>query len=89
MRKYVISGATTIVHHSHQTLNTVIPSVVCQQKLEAAHIQNYINMHMIHETIPTNEHDNTENVDTQFRNCCYNTYFVHPQYGLDTYWDED
>ena len=50
-------------------------------------------MHMILKTLPTYEHDYTDNFDTQFRPLpeivSYDTKFVDPQYGFDTYWDED
>ena len=50
-------------------------------------------MHMIHKTLPTLEHDYTENFDTRFRPLpkvvAYDTCFVDPQYGLDLYGDED
>ena len=50
-------------------------------------------MHMIPKTLPTYEYDYADNFDTQFRQLqevvSYDTYFVDPQYGLDTYWDED
>ena len=50
-------------------------------------------MHMIHKTIPTYEHNYTDNFDTQFRllpeSVAFDTYFVYPQYGLHTYRDED
>ena len=48
---------------------------------------------MIHKTLPTYEHDYTDNFNSQFRplpeKVAYDTYFVDPQYGLDPYWDED
>ena len=93
MRQYVISDPPTIVYHSHQTLNTGIPSVVGQQQMEKAYIKRYNNMHMIPKTLPTYEYDYTDNFETQFRPLravvTYDTYFVDPQYGLDPYWDED
>ena len=74
-------------------LNTGIPSVVWQQQKEKAYIGRYNNMHMIHKTHPTYEYDNTYNFENQFRPLpdvvAYDTYFVDPQYGFDTYWDED
>ena len=92
MRQYVISDPPTIVYHSHQTLNTGIPSVVWQQQMEKAYIRRYNNMHMIHKTLPTYEYDYTDNFETQFRPLpevvAYDAYFVDPQYGLDPYWDE-
>ena len=61
--------------------------------MEKAYIQRYNNMHMIHKTLPTYKYDYTDNFDTQFRPLpevvAYDTYFVEPQYGLDSYWDED
>ena len=92
MRQNVISGPPTIVYHSHQTMNTGIPSVVWQQQMEKAYFQSYSNMHMIHKTLPTYKHNYTDNFDTQFRLlpevAAYDTYFVDPQYGLDPYLDE-
>ena len=74
-------------------LNTGIPLVVWQQENEKAYIRRYNNMHMIHKTLPTYEYDNTDNFENQFRSLsdvvAYDTYFVEPQYGLDTYWDEE
>ena len=50
-------------------------------------------MHKIHKTLPTYEDNYTDNYETQFRPLpqvtAYDTYFVHPQYGLDPYLDED
>ena len=50
-------------------------------------------MHIIHKTLPTYEHDHTEDFDAQFRplpgGVAYNTDFVDPQYGLDPYCIED
>ena len=93
MRQYVISDPPTIVYHSHQTLNTVIPSIVWQQQMEKAYIRRHNNMHIIHKTLPTYEYDYTDNFETQFRTLpevvAYDAYFVDPQYGLDPYWDED
>ena len=92
IRQYVISGSPTIVYHSHQTLNTRIQAVVCQQQMRKAYIQRYNNMHMIHKILPIYEHDYTENFDTQFRPIpevvAYDTNFVDPQCGVDPYWDE-
>ena len=88
-----MSDPPTIVYHSHQTLNTGIPSVVWQQQMEKAYIRKYNNKHIIHQIFPTNEYDYTDNFDTQFRpfteDVAYDAYFVDPQYGLDPYWDED
>ena len=53
--------------------------------MEKAYIQRYNNMHMIHKTFQTYQHDYTDNFDTQFRPLpevvAYDTYFVDPQYG--------
>ena len=61
--------------------------------MEIAYIQRYINMHMIHKTLPTYEFDYTDNFETQFRPLtelvAHDAYFVDPQNGLDPYWDED
>ena len=69
------------------------PSVVWQQQIEKAYIQRYINMHMIHKTLPAYEHDYRKNFDTQFRPLpgfiAYDTFFLDPQYVLDPYWDEN
>ena len=50
-------------------------------------------MHMIHKTLPTDQHDYIDNFDTQFRPfpevVAYDTYFFDPQYGLEPFWDED
>ena len=50
-------------------------------------------MDMIHKTLPTYEHDYTENFRTQFRPLpeviAYDAYFVDPQYGLYPYGNED
>ena len=50
-------------------------------------------MHIFHETLPTYEYDYTDNFDTQFRRLpevvAYDIYFVDPQYGFDSYWDEE
>ena len=93
MRQFVTSDPATIIYHSHKILNIGIHSVVWQQKVEKAYIQRYNNMHMIHKTFPTQEHDYTENFDTQFRplpeTVAYDTYFADPQYGNFPYWDED
>ena len=74
-------------------MNTGIPSVVWQQQIEAAYIQRYSDIHMIHKTRPTYEHDYRENVNTQFRPFLEvvenDTCLVDPQYGLDFSWDED
>ena len=88
-----MSDAPTIVYHSHQTLNTGIPSVAWQQQMEKAYIGRYNNMHMIRKTLPIYKTDYTDNFETQFRPVpevvAYDTYSVDPQYGLDPYWDED
>ena len=59
--------------------------------MEKTYIQKY--MHMIHKTLATYKYDYTDNFDTQFRPLpeivAYDTYFVDPQQGLDSYWDED
>ena len=93
VRQYVRSDPPTIVYHSHQTLNTVIPSVVWQQQMGKAYIRRYNNIHMIHKTHATYKYDYTDNFDTQIRPLpevvAYDKYFVDPQYGLETYWDED
>ena len=87
------SDPPPIVYHSHQTLNTGIPSVVWQQQMEKAYIRRYNNMHIIHKTLPTYEYDYTDNFDTHFRPLpevvAYDPYFVDPQYGVDPYWDEE
>ena len=61
--------------------------------MENACIERYNIMRMSHKTLPTFEHDCTENVDVQFRPppevVANDTYFVELQYGLETYWDED
>ena len=48
---------------------------------------------MIHKILPIYENTYTDNFETQFgplpEIVAYDTYFVHPQYGLDPYWDED
>ena len=50
-------------------------------------------MHIIHKTVQTYEHDNTDNFDTHFRPLpevvAYDPYFVDPQYGFDPYWVEE
>ena len=92
MTQYVLSDPRTIVYHSHQTLNTGIPSVVWQQQKENPYIQRFKKMHMIQKTLPTFENDYTDNFDTQFRPLpevvAYDIYSVDPQYGLDPYWGE-
>ena len=74
-------------------LYTGIPSVVWPQQMEKAYIRRYNNMHMIHKTLPTYEYEYTVNFETQFRPLpeviAYETYFVRPQYELETYWEED
>ena len=89
MRQYVISDPSTIVYHSHQTLNTGTPSVVWQQQTENAYIRRFNNKHMIHKTLLTYEYDSTDNFETQFRGLpevvAYDTYSVDRQYGLDPY----
>ena len=61
--------------------------------MEKAYIKRYNIMHLIHKTLLTYEYDSTDNFETQFipfpEVVAYDTYFVDPQYGLDTYWDED
>ena len=93
MRQYVTSDPPTTVNHSHQKSNTGIPSVVWQQQMEKAYIRRYINMHMVHKTIPTYKYDYIDNFDTQFgplpEVVAYDAHFVDPQYGLDPFWDED
>ena len=93
MRQYVISDPPTVVYHSHQILNTGIPSAVWQQQMEKAYIRRYNNMHMIHKALSTYEYDYTDNFETQFgplpEVVAYDTYFVDSQYGFDPYWDED
>ena len=48
---------------------------------------------MIHKTFPTFAHDYTKDFNIQFRSLpevvAHDTYFIDPQYGRDTYWDED
>ena len=92
VRQYVISDPPTIVYHSHQTLNTGIASVLCQQQMEKGY-RRYSIMHIIHKTLPTYEYDSTKNFETQFRPLpevvAYDAYFIDPQYGLDPYWDEN
>ena len=89
VEQYVISEPPTIVHQSHQTLNTGIPSVVWQQQMEKAYIRRYNNRHMIHKALLTYEYDYTDIFETQFRPLpkvvAYDTYFVGPQYELDPY----
>ena len=50
-------------------------------------------MHIIHKTLPTYEHDYTDNFNFHFRPLpevvTYDPYFVYPQYGHDPYWDEE
>ena len=50
-------------------------------------------MLMIHKTLPTYKYDYTDHFETQFRPLpevvAYDTYFVDPQYGLHSYWEED
>ena len=50
-------------------------------------------MPIIHKKPPTYEYDYREDLDTQLRPLpevvTYNTYFVDPQYGLDTFRVED
>ena len=50
-------------------------------------------MHIIHKIFPTYKYDYTDNFDPQFRPLpevvAYDAYFVDPQYGFDTYWDEE
>ena len=74
-------------------LNTGIPSVVWQQQMEKAYIRRCNNMHIIRKTLPIYEYDYTDNFDTYFRPLpevvAYDPYFVDPQYGFDTYWDEE
>ena len=93
VRQYVISDPSPKVYHSHQTLNTGIPSVVWQQQMEKAYTRRYNNMHIIQKTLPTYEYDYTDNFDTHFRPLpevvAYDPYFVDPQYGFDPYWDEE
>ena len=93
VRQYAIFDPSTIINLSHQTLNTRIPSIVWQQQMGKAYIQRHNKMHMIHKTFPTLKHDYTEDIDTQFRPLpevvTNDTFFVDPQSGLDTYWDED
>ena len=88
-----MSDPPTIVYHSHQKLNTGIPSIVWQQQMEKAYIRRYNNLHVIHKTLPTYEYDYTDNFESHFRPLPevvpYDAYFVDPQYGLDTYWDEN
>ena len=50
VRQYVESDPPTIVYHSHQKLNTGIPSVVWHQQMEKAYIRRFNNMHMIHKS---------------------------------------
>ena len=93
VRQYVISDPPAIVYHSHQTLNTGYPSFVWQQQMRKAYIRRYNNMHMIRKRFPTYEYVYTDNFKTQFRPLpevvAYDTFFVDPQYGPDTYCDED
>ena len=48
---------------------------------------------MIHNSFPANEHNYTEDFDTQFiplpEVVAYDTYFVGPQHGRDPYWNID
>ena len=50
-------------------------------------------MHIIDKTLPTYEYDYTDNFDTEFRPLpevvAYDAFFVDPQNGLDTYWNEE
>ena len=93
VRHYVISDPPTIAYHSHQSLNTGVPSIVWQQQMEKSYIQRYNDKDLIYKTLPTYKYDYTDNFDTNFRPLpevnVYDTYFVDPQYGLDPYWDED
>ena len=61
--------------------------------MEKAYIRRYNNMHMIHKTFPTYDYDYTDNFDTQFTPLpevvAYDAYFVNPQHGNYTYWDEE
>ena len=80
------------MYHSHQRLNTGIPSVAWQQQMEKAYIRKHNNMHMIHESLSTYKYYYTDDFETQFRQLpevvVYNTYFVDPQYGLEPCWAE-
>ena len=88
-----MSDPPKIVYHPHKTLNAGIPSIVWQQQMENAYVQRYINMHIIHKTLPKYEHDYIEDTDAQFwplpEVVAYDTYFVDPQYGRDHYRDQD
>ena len=61
--------------------------------MEKAHFQNCKNMHRIHKTLPTYEHDYTEEFGTQFRPLpeviAYDTYFLDPKNGLDLNSEKD
>ena len=93
VRQNVTSVPPTIEYHSHQTLNPGFPSVVWQQPMEKAYIRRFNITHMIHKTFLTYEYDYTDYFDTQFRPLteivAYETHFVDPQHGLDSYWDGD
>ena len=73
-----------MVYHSHQTLNTGIPSAVRQQQMEKAYIRRYKNMHKIHKTFPTNKYDYTDNFDTQFRHLPEVLQTTHTSLTLNT-----
>ena len=55
--QYVMSDPPLIVYHSHQFLNTGIPSVVWREQMKKAYIQRHNNMHMIIKTLSTYKHD--------------------------------
>ena len=50
VRQYVICDPPTVVYESHETLNTVIPSVVFQQQTKKPWLQRYNNLHIFHKT---------------------------------------
>ena len=89
MRQYIIFAPTTIPHQFHPTLSIGIPTVVWQEKKKKTYFERYNKMQLIYKTLPKYKHDDTENVDTQFRPLpevvAYDRFFVNPQHGLDLY----
>ena len=68
-------------------MNTGFPAVFLQQQMEEAYFQRYNKMQMMHKSFSTNEHDYTEDIDTQLKPLPeiidQDTIFVDHQYGLE------
>ena len=69
-----------------------IPSIVWQQQMEKTKVIRFNKLQVIHETLPQNQIDFTQIVDSTFRPLpqieASEENFLHHQYGFDLYWED-